>query len=269
MPQIASDLISVFKRDGVYIYPTNLSRGPWRADAQHGGAPAGLLAQIAIECIENDQFVLQRFAIDILKSVPIEPLQIRRSLEVDSRSVKRVNLELLNKNKESVCIARTLFSRTEALEHDDISQKRSIARLSDSLENTVHIPETELDIETFHYGAIESRLAGGSVELPGPAAAWFRFRYPLLPDINCDISACAVAISDLGNGISWVLPFKKFTFASINLTVNFWRTPKTEWIGLSSITFAGNRNFGCTISDLYDEEGLLGCAVQNLLFRAR
>ena len=32
--------------DGLYC-PTGLSRGPWRDDAQHGGAPAALLAHVA------------------------------------------------------------------------------------------------------------------------------------------------------------------------------------------------------------------------------
>ena len=42
---------AVFHRDGDLFVPTELARGPWSADAQHGGAPAALLAR-AIELVE-------------------------------------------------------------------------------------------------------------------------------------------------------------------------------------------------------------------------
>jgi hypothetical protein len=35
---------AIFLRDGERFVPTDLARGPWTPQAQHGGAPAALLA---------------------------------------------------------------------------------------------------------------------------------------------------------------------------------------------------------------------------------
>ena len=44
---------SVFRRDGDYFVATDLARGPWDAQALHGGAPAALLAHVAGEMFRN------------------------------------------------------------------------------------------------------------------------------------------------------------------------------------------------------------------------
>ena len=38
---------ALFERDGARFVPTELCRGPWSPDAQHGGPPAVLLARAA------------------------------------------------------------------------------------------------------------------------------------------------------------------------------------------------------------------------------
>lgn len=261
-----SEPASVFKRTGYRVEPTGLARGPWHPNAQHGGAPAGLLAQTAIEAIDDPTFVLQRFTLDILKPVPIEPLSVMCSND-GGRSVQRVRLELIHDGRP-LCVAHVLFGRSDS--SGGLKTKAPATRLkpvSESTPDVVHIPGTDPDAQTFHYRALESRLAAGSVERQGPAAAWFRFRYPLIGDNDCGAAAQAVAIADLGNGISWSVPLETHSFASTDLTVNLWRRPATEWIGVDSATRISPYGHGCTLSYLYDENGPIGVAAQTLLVR--
>jgi len=37
---------AIFARDGALFVPSELARGPWSPQAQHGGAPAALLAHV-------------------------------------------------------------------------------------------------------------------------------------------------------------------------------------------------------------------------------
>ncbi|MGN8158427.1 thioesterase family protein [Salinisphaera sp. SWV1] len=266
MPQ--PDPASVFRRVGDRIEPTGLARGPWHPNAQHGGAPAGLLAQTAAEAVNDDAFVLQRLTLDIRKPVPIEPLTVTCA-RYSGRSTQRVRLELIH-DGQPLCVAHVLFGRSDAI--GDWQADAPTVRLTpvaDSTPDDVHIPGTDPGAETFHYRALESRLAAGSVEDQGPAAAWFRFRYPLTGDNEPALSAQAVAIADLGNGISWSVPLEDYSFASTDLTVNLWRRPATAWIGVDSGTHISALGHGCTLSDLYDEDGRIGVASQTLLIRKR
>ena len=266
MPQ--PDPASIFKRVGYCIEPTGLARGPWHPNAQHGGAPAGLLAQTAIEAVNDDAFVLRRLTLDLRKPVPIEPLIVQCSRD-GGRTAERVRLELIH-DGQPLCVAHVLFGRSETIgdPRSDIPEAR-LKSVVDSTPGAVYIPGTDPDAESFHYRALESRLAAGSIESQGPAAAWFRFRYPLIRDHYPALSAQAVAIADLGNGISWSVPLETYSFASTDLTVNLWRQPTTEWIGVDSGTHISPLGHGCTLSDLYDENGQIGAASQTLLIRER
>ena len=123
--------------------------------------------------------------------------------------------------------------------------------------------------ESFHHDAMEIRVARGSTRTPGPAAAWFRLRVPLLAGVANTATMRAVAAADFGNGISWVLPADDFLFAHTDLTVYLHRAPEGEWIGLDSETIAGADGVGLSSSTLYDSHGRIGVAHQNLLIRPR
>ncbi|WP_370639547.1 hypothetical protein [Cupriavidus sp. DB3] len=122
---------------------------------------------------------------------------------------------------------------------------------------------------SFHYTAMESRVASGSVAEPGPAAAWFRLAVPLIDGWPTPPSARAVAAADFGNGISWALPLDRFVFANADLSVSLHRPPQGEWVGVDSVTVAQPSGIGLTTSTLYDEAGAIGVAQQSLLIKQR
>ena len=70
-------LDAFFHRDGDRFVPTELTRGPWSADAQHGGPPAALLGT-ALEATERrDDSMIVRATFEMLKPVPLAPLAVQ------------------------------------------------------------------------------------------------------------------------------------------------------------------------------------------------
>src|SRR5436853_220799 len=49
-----------FHRDGGRFVPTELTRGPWNADAQHGGPPAALLGTVMEATERRDDSMIVR-----------------------------------------------------------------------------------------------------------------------------------------------------------------------------------------------------------------
>tara|TARA_B100002049_G_scaffold226708_1_gene199790 strand:- start:611 stop:1399 length:789 start_codon:yes stop_codon:yes gene_type:complete len=255
---------SVFIRDNDTFVPTGLSRGPWDDRAQHGGAPAALLAHVAAQAA-GPEFFLARLTFELSRPVPIAALNVVAEPS-RGRSARRVHL---------------------TLEHDGAPVGRAIALLL--REQTVAVPDArEMRLEPgptacterfatpgmpsgeyFHHETMDIRVAHGSTHAPGRAAAWFRLRYPLIDGVETTPTMRAAAASDFGNGLSWILPFDEYLFTNTDLTMYLHRAPVGEWIGLDAETIAQPNGVGLSTSTLYDSQGRIGMAHQNLLIRAR
>ena len=66
--------MAVYVMEGDAFVPTELARGPWDPNAQHGGAPAALLAR-AIEA-EAGELAVARLTYEFLRPVPLEPVAV-------------------------------------------------------------------------------------------------------------------------------------------------------------------------------------------------
>ena len=262
----ATKLESVFMQDGDRVIPTELARGPWSPNAQHGGAPAGLLAAIAEDAMaRNGDWKLTRITLEFLRPVPLAALTPSTEVKAGG-SVSRVEVALLH---EGAAVVRgvALFIRARPLDLPAMKTP-ALLPLPEDCGEPVRIPGMA-DQRSFHYSAMESRLASGSVAAPGPAAAWLRLAVPLIKGRETPPAAQAIAAADFGNGISWAVPLERFVFANADLTVYLHRHPVGEWVGVQSNTTVGNDGTGLTMTKLYDVEGMMGVAQQALLIKAR
>lgn len=263
MSEIAAD--AVFVRDGDVFMPSELGRGPWSADALHGGAPAALMAGYAEQQVGDPEMLLSRLTMELVRPVPLAPLRVSATMG-RGRSVRRVELTL---SHDDVVVARAvaLFLRAEA---QDIEARLEGHPLSgpDRCHEPFLVPGME-QVTSFHYTAMDIRVAHGQTVGPGPAAAWFRLRYPLVAGERVSPAMRAVAAADFGNGLSWILPIDEYTFVNTDLTVYLHRHPRSEWVALDSKMTIEPNGIGLARSDLYDEQGQIGVAQQNLFVRAR
>jgi acyl-Coa thioesterase superfamily protein/acyl-CoA thioesterase superfamily protein len=258
----AGTLEPVFRRDGDAFVPTAHSRGPWDPGAQHGGAPAALLA----EAVREDGMHVARLTYDFVGPVPIgAPLRIATRLVRPGRRLQLVEADLLAEDGAPVVRLRAVRLRA--------GEVGGLPAVADGEAVPGGGPETAMpsdfpfegpDAEGFHRSAMEILFAAGTTYGRGPGLAWFRFARPLVEGQTPSPLARVVAAADFGNGISRVLDFDRHLFVNTDLTIHLRRDPVGEWVLLDSRTRVEATGVGLAASTLYDRDGAIGLSAQSL-----
>jgi hypothetical protein len=245
--------------------PSAHSRGPWDPDAQHGGAPAALLA----EAVREDGMHVARLTYEFLGPVPLSPLEIETRVVRPGRRFQLVEAEL---RSDGAPIVRL---RAVRLRHDTVGGLEAAADAEAVPGGGPHaaaageFPLEDADAEGFHRTAMEIRFGGGTSYGRGPALAWFRFARPLLDDEAPSPLALAAAAADFGNGVSRVLDFDRHLFVNTDLSIHLSREPVGEWVMLDARTRVEAHGAGVAASTLYDERGPIGLSAQSLFVSER
>lgn len=268
-PQDITLPTAVFAHHGEVWQPSVLSRGPWDARAQHGGAPSALLAYLAEEALPEPGWQLTRLSIELIKPAPVAPLTVKHET-YPGRTTTRMTIGLY---ADGVLVARAhaLLLRGQPLVLPPELPGWSPAQLRpppSECSERVRIPGMPSGI-SFYDTAMDHRLAQGDNARPGPAAAWFRLTVPLVQGQPTSPAMLAAAAADFGNGLSWVLGPEHYLFANADLSLHLHRPPEGEWVGLLSETQADGSGAGTTLTRLYDVHGPVGVAIQSLVLRER
>jgi hypothetical protein len=78
-----------------------------------------------------------------------------------------------------------------------------------------------------------------------------------------------VAAADFGNGASRVLDWNDWLFINTDLTVHLHREPVGDWVAIDAHTVLEPDGTGLAVSDLHDDRGALGVALQSLFVDRR
>lgn len=243
--------------------PTELARGPWSPDHQHGGAPAGLIVR-ELERVDTFQPMrLARITYDFLGPVPIAELELRTELLRPGKRVQWVGATMLCEGRPIVR-AIAFFVRV----------KENGTPVRDMPDRTGPGPEASRNAMTmidelptmFAGDAVEIRISSDKAEWvdPGPGSAWFRLKVPLVAGEKPTPQQRACSAADFGNGISAPLSWFDWLFVNGDLTVNLTRRPDGEWIELESVTRLSGDGTGHTETRMSDGSGPIGTAAQSL-----
>ncbi|HET8954538.1 MAG TPA: thioesterase family protein [Solirubrobacterales bacterium] len=256
-----------YERDGDLFRATELTRGPWDPDAQHAGPPSALLGWAIEQLPDSDEFQVGRVTFEILRSVPIAPVQLQTRVARPGRRVQMVEAELSDIDGEVLMLARGWRIRIDKL---DLPGEALLASQPPAP------PEDGTDAEFFpteqehgYHSAMEIRFVAGGFLEPGPATAWLRMRRPLVAGEEPTPLQRTLVAADVGNGISAALDFRRFLFINVDLTVHLERMPKGEWIGVDAATLPRPKGVGTAESTLFDGNGRIGRALQTLLISER
>jgi hypothetical protein len=260
----------VFRRDGELFVPTGHARGPWDAGAQHGGAPAALLAE-AVAAAEPGAAAMAvvRLSYDFLGPVPLVPLSVSAAVTRPGRRLQLAEGEISAGGRTVVRVRAVRLRRGEiVLPPTAQDADRPPAGPEQAHGSPFPAPSGGAP-EGFHRTGMEIRFAGGTDFGIGPAQAWFRLARPLVEDRPVSPLARAVAAADFGNGVARVLDFEDWVFVNTDLTVHLHREPAGEWVLLDARTRLDARGLGLATSTLCDERGVLGIAAQSLFVEPR
>jgi hypothetical protein len=247
----------LFERDGDLYVPTGHTRGPWDPDAQHGGAPAALIAREVEQVETAAPMRCTRLTIDILRPVPIAPLRVQASVLRPGLRMQIVDVVVHAEDTE-VCRARATRLRIA-----DLAVPASPADPQPGPRDATPRAFTE-GVEMFPTTGVEVRFARGSFHEKGPALAWFRPRIPLVEGEEWSPLQRVAAAADFGNGISRVVDWETHLFVNPDLSIHLHREPVGEWVGLDARTDLDRAGVGQALSILYDEHGRIGAAAQSL-----
>jgi len=243
---------------------TELTRGPWDAGAQHGGPPSALAGHI-IESRDGARTDMRvtRVTVDLMRPVPIAPLNVATRVVHAGRSVEVVEVVLTPDGGKPVLRATAQRIRTE----DGGPYDEPTPQLPSP--DGVAERQFEFPFEVGYHTAIETRFLTGGFTERGPATCWTRLKAPIVDGEPISPLGRVLAVADSGNGISNVLAFDTHLFVNPDLTVVVHRYPAGEWVGLDAHTTLGGDGTGVADTALHDERGPIGRGVQSLFIAAR
>src|SRR5690606_13452601 len=79
---------ALFEPDDDLYVPTELTRGGWSDNAQHGSPPCGLLGR-ALESLPTAvPMQVVRFTVDLFREVPLRPLRVETDVIRDGKRIQ-------------------------------------------------------------------------------------------------------------------------------------------------------------------------------------
>ena len=253
--------------DGRYR-ASELTRGPWDPEHQHGGPPIALVSR-AIEraALAHGLTHLSRLTANLLRPVPIGELAVDVAVDYVGRSAGHYSARLVAGGKD-VARFTALVQRESAIA---LPEGLAAHPLPSAPRGPDASPPAAFPFAGRRVGygdLVETRVARGRF-FDGPCAIWFRLRHALLQGEVPSVYQRVAVAADSGNGISAVLDFTKYTFVNPDLTINLLRRPRGEWICLDARSHLGPDGCGLAESALFDIDGLIGRATQSLSVRSR
>jgi hypothetical protein len=255
---------AVFIHDGATFEATELARGPWSPDSQHGGAPAALLMR-AFEGLDGSGLAIARVTYEFVRPVPLGHLHVDVEVVRPGRRVQLMEGAIRTPGGTEVVRARALRVMPADSHAPRTAEQPPPPGPEDGAENdfvATHRP-------TFAHDALEIRFVAGAFYRIGPATAWFRLRRPIVAGEQPSALQRLAAAGDFGNGIAAALPWEEYLFINPDLTLYVDRRPVGAWIGLESRMIVAADGIGNAESVIYDRTGRVGRATQSLLVTRR
>lgn len=242
------------------------TRGPWSNDHQHGGPPAALIAFEMERALGEalPQWQPARFLMELLKPVPIAPLQVQVSVARDGKRVKTLKARL-EVQGTTIVQAECVFVRRAEVPTPETS--RSPQRLP-TFEGVAPTVLGFFQHDVGYHTAMEIRLPrepwGGRT-----CAAWMRPRFPIVLGHTPTPLQRVVLACDASSGIAPPLPLTTHTFLNPELVVHLWRDLVGDFVGLDAFSEVGASGLGVARSTVYDLHGSFASSAQALLVEAR
>jgi len=246
--------------DDRWFSPTDHTRGPWDADACHAGPPTGLLVR-AMEALLPAQ-PLVRITVELMRPIPMSGFAVQAEVRRPGRQVGLSEAEILD---EDHVIARAYGMHLREMTFPVPTTPAPRPSFEDAvpgpfpIHETVHgRPAINESIECRY----DPRYSPGE---GGETLMWFRSKVPLLADEEPSPFQRICPLADSGNGISWNAYLDEVFFVNPDLTVWLHRPPVGDWHASHVRSHWQSTGIGTAEATLYDTEGPVGGATQNLL----
>ncbi|MET0324448.1 MAG: thioesterase family protein [Ilumatobacteraceae bacterium] len=249
-----------------WFSPTDHARGPWDADACHGGPPTGLLVRALEQTMPDIR--LARISVDLGRPVPMAGFTIEAEVVRAGRATGNSRAAIVDadgKVRATATGMHVAVSPTPLFPGTLDNSGLATPRLAEAVPGEFPIGRVGHDRPGFGH-AVEMRYPPGEDNGPGATAAWMR-TIPLLPDEEPSAFQRISPLSDCGNAFGRHANPDQVQFVNTDLVIALHRDPVGEWMGSRSVAYWQPTGVGLADALLFDDGGPVGRALQTLLLR--
>jgi hypothetical protein len=269
---------ALFRPDGDFFVPTDYARGPWSADALHGGPVAALIGRAVEACGSDEPVHVARLTVELLRPVPLVPLSVTATVARPGRKVQLIDVRVTSADQE-LAWGRALRIRTladgspAAAGLDEVTAAGPVPgrhpEAPPGPDAGHRSPPVVHGYTAFHSDGVDLRFVAGEFGRRGPATVWVRLTVPLIAGEEPSSLVRVAAACDMGNGASSLFDFQSHLFINPDLSLFMQRPARGVWVGLDARTTLGTAGVGMAQCVLWDLDGPLGRSIQSLLVERR
>ncbi len=254
---MSTDTIAIphyFVRDGAAFDPSGLARNPWFANAVAGGPIGALIGHVVDEAGFDPEFEICRLTIDILGIVPQTLLTPRIVPVRQGRQAQLYRIELLAAGKP-VAQAHVLLARHMDTPELPASQPHPAPG---------DVPEDAFLIGASMAGAIKTRPIMGGVRQPGRGVSWMRMDGEIVSGVPASPFVKACLFADFGNGVGSATHAHEWSYANLDISIQFFRLPRGDWFLLDAHTEGSGNGHALAQTAFADADGVYAKGTQTI-----
>jgi len=245
---------SCFRREGSLFIPSGLARSPWDRGAVSGGATSGLLATAIDDLVPRDGFEMARYSLDILGKVPHQPLTARARALREGRQMQLHLIELLADDRPvaqaTVLLVRQMETPKFPVPHDYPAAEE--------------VPEAPWVERGSMKGSIRTRPIRGDAGEPGRGTGWLAMDSEIVAGEQPSNFVKAAFFADYGGGVGCATKTAEWSYANLDINLQFMRMPVGEWFLIDAETFMAGNGHGTAFSTFADMDGVYAKGVQTI-----
>jgi acyl-CoA thioesterase len=113
-------------------------------------------------------------------------------------------------------------------------------------------------------GAIRTKGVVGQVRQPGRGVVWLSMNGEIVKGSTASPFVKACLFSDFGNGIGSATFHNEWSFANLDITIQFFRMPRGEWLLIDAHTEGDGNGHALAQSIFADRDGVYAKGTQTI-----
>ncbi len=244
-----------FKQDGAHFLPLPAAANPWFDNAVAGGPLTGLFGHLIEQHdLAPPGFTVARMTIDILGIVPSAPLLPTITAIRTGRQMQLHQITLTHANRP-VAQCLVLVARELATPATETS-------LDHPLPDAV--PQAPFLAHGTLAKIVRTRPIEGSVTRPGRGIVWLALDADIVAGYPATAFAKACVFADFGNGVGSATHAYEWSFANLDVGIQWLREPQGDWCLLDAETTSGGNGHALARTIMSDQTGIFAIATQTV-----
>jgi hypothetical protein len=214
---------------------------------------AGLAGHVLEAVPTRVPMVTTRITVDILGTVPMEPLVPTISLRRDGNRMQIVEVEFACEGRSWI---RATAVRARAAEFSAAPAPLTRRMWTEADEHEV-------------LGWFEARLIDCDRRRVGPGALWARFTADVVDGEPLAPLSVMAMMGDFGHGTAPIMPLQDWSLANLDITVYATRPPVGEWLLIDAEGENAGNGVGFSRARIGDAAGMFATSLQSLFVDRR